>query len=332
MADDITRNLMETAVEQVKNLARGGEIRTIFPSGIESIEWDASSPSSSSGARVSLKIIRAATPVAAVSTADSDTDGFLRPLFNSEGHHVVAYVMRDDLQARAPNTLKKVMDILKAADRLLPEAATFPDDIKDQHPETKPFHYVDFVFRDNDASIPPVPSEPHVLSKMVEYTTSLKAGNGDAQSIADALSWLIHLFGDVHQPLHCIDHISALHPTGDQGGNAFKLRGNPGKLHALWDSSVSVLQNIDEELLAKQIAAQNPRASLSADLAVAAPEAWARNGFELAKTYAYGPLTENPAAPPAPSKAYLLKMESVGQRQAVLAGYRLADRLIEILA
>src|SRR5438270_13117372 len=112
MAEDITRRLMETAVGQVKSLASGGEIRTIFPNGIESIEWDTSSPSSSGGAHVSFKIVGVTMAGTAVSTAASDTDGFVRPLFNSEGHHVVAYVMRDDLQARAPNTLKKVMDIL----------------------------------------------------------------------------------------------------------------------------------------------------------------------------------------------------------------------------
>jgi hypothetical protein len=34
--------------------------------------------------------------------------------------------------------------------------------------------------------------------------------------------------------------------------------------------------------------------------------------------------------PPKPTKAYLIKMESIGQKQAALAGYRLADRMIQI--
>ena len=59
-------------------------------------------------------------------------------------------------------------------------------------------------------------------------------------------------------------------------------------------------------------------------------EKWARSSFALAKVSAYGPLTENASKPPKPTKAYLIKMEGIGQKQAALAGYRLADRMIQL--
>ncbi len=44
-----------------------------------------------------------------------------------------------------------------------------------------------------------------------------------------------------------------------------------------------------------------------------------------------GPLQENAAAPPTPSKTYLKNAEWSDGQQAALAGYRLSDRLREIL-
>jgi len=37
------------------------------------------------------------------------------------------------------------------------------------------------------------------------------------------LTWLIHLVGDVHQPLHCVARITKGDPEGDKGGNDVKL-------------------------------------------------------------------------------------------------------------
>jgi len=60
-------------------------------------------------------------------------------------------------------------------------------------------------------------------------------------------------------------------------------------------------------------------------------EKWARASFALAKTVAYAPLHENPSNPPMPTAAYLKNAEKTGRRQAALAGYRLANRLKDIL-
>ncbi|MGR6783121.1 S1/P1 nuclease, partial [Aeromonas veronii] len=52
------------------------------------------------------------------------------------------------------------------------------------------------------------------------------------------LVWLVHIVGDVHQPLHSAGRVSASDTEGDAGGNKVKLfceRGGPDNLHSFWD-------------------------------------------------------------------------------------------------
>src|SRR5262249_4344901 len=49
----------------------------------------------------------------------------------------------------------------------------------------------------------------------------------------EALQFLIHFIGDMHQPLHSSDH-------GDRGGNTVQVQfhGRKTNLHSLWDSGI----------------------------------------------------------------------------------------------
>ena len=98
--------------------------------------------------RVALKVTGgvAEVPAAAALTAIAPFEAI--PEFNAEGHHVIALVMEKDLETHSPATLAKVRRILDAVDREIREAATFPDDIRNAHPETKPFHFIDIPFEE----------------------------------------------------------------------------------------------------------------------------------------------------------------------------------------
>jgi hypothetical protein len=52
--------------------------------------------------------------------------------------------------------------------------------------------------------------------------------------------YLIHLVGDIHQPLHGAAYYGKEFPKGDRGGNSWKVNYNKEitQLHALWDSCV----------------------------------------------------------------------------------------------
>ena len=280
--------------------------------------------------RVALKITGGTAAVSMDASPAFLADFGAVPEFNAEGHHVIALIMEKDLAEHSPATLAEVNRILAAADRDIREAATFPDDIRNAQPQTKPFHFVDIPFEDGGPVNPKLPDAPHVLSALEHFSELLQSKKGSAREKADAVSWLIHLFGDVHQPLHCIEHRSELHPEGDRGGNLFKIRGAKRNLHSLWDSSVNVTQSLDEDQIADEILQAHPRSSLVKELGVVDPEKWARTSFSLAKTHAYT-LEEDPANPPQASMAYKKNMEKVGRKQAALAGFRLADRLTAIL-
>jgi hypothetical protein len=285
-------------------------------------------PGDADGVTVQLSIARNRAAETAAGLAASDGGAQLE--FNVEGHHVIAMIAQRDLETEAPDVAAVVQRILEEGDRTIGEAATFPDDIRNSHPETKPFHFVDIPFEENGPARPPLPAAPHVLSKIEDFSRDLADGNATAQKRVDTLSWLIHLFGDIHQPLHCIERISELHPGGDRGGNSFRLRGPKRNLHSLWDSAVNVSAPLSEDQLRDEIMETHPRRSLAADLRVTSHEVWARRSHALARTHAYS-LHEDPDNPPRPSAAYVRQMETVGRRQAALAGYRLADHLLRIL-
>lgn len=75
-------------------------------------------------------------------------------------------------------------------------------------------------------------------------------GAHDETTNGGAISWdlgnsfdlrlLIHYVGDIHQPLHAVSRYAKDFPTGDRGGNSFKITSKDGisNLHALWDSAV----------------------------------------------------------------------------------------------
>lgn len=79
----------------------------------------------------------------------------------------------------------------------------------------------------------------------------------DAAQRAIALCWLLHLIGDIHQPLHTGGLVSAqLFPEGDRGGNAISI--GDGNLHAVWDQALRGPALNDSRLTLNAIAADLP--------------------------------------------------------------------------
>jgi len=139
-----------------------------------------------------------------------------------------------------------------------------------------------------------------------------------------ALAFLVHLVGDLHQPLHAGDH-------GDLGGNRVPARygrGGPrGNLHLIWDGWLA------------ERAITTPPADLLAELGDAdqaaggSVEDWSRESWAIARDQAYAPLLGDPCAAPgtAPHTLTNAMIEAaipVVRRQIARGGVRLA-RLIE---
>jgi len=84
------------------------------------------------------------------------------------------------------------------------------------------------------------------------------------------LVWLLHLVGDVHQPLHCATRVSAAAPDGHDGGNAVKLDCTKCELHAFWDNLPSTAKSVQLALTpvitaAKKLPTPDPALAAKSD-------------------------------------------------------------------
>ena len=164
------------------------------------------------------------------------------------------------------------------------------------------------------------------------------------------LCWVLHLIGDLHQPLHAASLYSARgFPTGDRGGNDVRLSGGRWNLHAFWDSALASDDNPEalEARVAHMLGA--PRfASLAAEAARTRDRnVWRQESYDAAwlEAYAESVLTEierqegrleagqsfeDGTAPFSLPLAYRVRVYDVARRRAVEAGARLAARLGEL--
>jgi len=175
---------------------------------------------------------------------------------------------------------------------------------------------------------------------VLNYAT-LSDGRASAGERATALCWVLHVTGDIHQPLHTAELFSAAWPDGDGGGSKEYVRDplgpDPIVLHWLWDDSISRSgQAADADRRAREIEAAHPRASLR-ELKPGPPDfvAWAQEeSYALAVSFAYGanpPSSPRPeTAPPVP-QSYWTRLKAHAETRVALAGYRIADAVIVAL-
>ena len=155
---------------------------------------------------------------------------------------------------------------------------------------------------------------------------------------AKALCWVMHLIGDIHQPLHCATLYSANFPEsspfvkGDKGGNLFFLDEKAGRdhyrkeLHAYWDDVLGKSMSLSHiNQYARHITAIHPRSAVKTDLAEESSRAWARVSHVLAVEHAY--LNGKLELYRDPGEDYFYAAQHLAEQQIALAGYRLADTL-----
>ena len=103
----------------------------------------------------------------------------------------------------------------------------------------KYWHFVDIPFSPDKTKLTPVPS-PNAETEIAICRATLNSDGADQLKSYD-LNWLLHLVGDLHQPLHCVNRITKGLPDGDSGGNAVKIYDTdpPTLLHSYWDEMLS---------------------------------------------------------------------------------------------
>jgi hypothetical protein len=219
------------------------------------------------------------------------------------GHEITALIAYRHLSPAARAALDAMLasdtDTLTAGD--FPGRATWADKYRNTHRETAAWHFVDIEIDKPDLDDAcfgfPVllpkqlasqgPAQDCVVNKIDQFAAELKNPATPPAERLLALKFLVHLIGDLHQPLHAADH-------HDRGGNCVGLippqdaqddRGVQ-TLHAYWD--VSVVDALGQS--AARIADQLDTRLNSADIknwTQGSPRSWAMETFDLGRLDAY---------------------------------------------
>jgi hypothetical protein len=175
-----------------------------------------------------------------------------------EGHQVIALLAEKHLTPHALEMTKKILADVPIDPSLsrfckpgssdpLADASTWPDDMRPLRPETAPWHYVDIPLGTTRREVEKFcdPKESCVTRAITEELATLRSKDSNPKERADAMRFLIHFVGDIHQPLHGATN-------NDQGGNCVPVtffdiqpqQRNPQtesyapNLHAVWDTNI----------------------------------------------------------------------------------------------
>lgn len=264
--------------------------------------------------------------------------------WGNEGHEIIALIAAHYLEAA---TRAKVAAMLAAdPDNLtahdIASEATWADKYRDsdrngarnRYEKTRQWHFVDIELTRpslDDACFgrPPLPTRvlaangparTCVVDKIEQFAHELADPAIDQQERLVALKFLLHLVGDVHQPLHAAD-------DQDAGGNrkgVFAEGLDADNLHRLWDVELVEQLGTDPQRVASDLIANIPAEQARAWSQGTAVD-WAMESFAVARDRAYGLL------PPAGAAgAYTLSQSYIGAAtrdvalQLSKAGVRLA--------
>ena len=244
--------------------------------------------------------------------------------WGTEGHSLIARIAWVQL---TPAAQAKVTAIL-GPNVSIQSIASWADEVRNQRRDTGPWHYIDIpIDKPHLDMARDCPKGDCVLTKIEDFRKILKDPATPPEQRKEALMFVVHFVGDMHQPLHCADN-------SDQGGNKvlvkFGDRGGsrPYNLHSLWDSGLLDKMPKEDELFASwsHDAEQHYRKWSKGTVSD-----WAEDNHKIAQKVTYK-LPKEPAGTPEPIDAkYVQKADSAIQVQIEKAGDRLARVLNEAL-
>jgi hypothetical protein len=272
--------------------------------------------------------------------------------FWSTGHMIISRIALEELEQQDPAYLKQIqteIDILTEfsmeGNHSFVESAVWADDNKGiAWSAFNGWHFVDTPVIDPDFKGETENEAMNATWALYEMRKTLRNKNSPKfnSDLALSFAWryLIHLAGDIHQPLHASSYYSAQFPNGDRGGNSFKITYPEDKqvtnLHALWDACVGQYGSIyapttetQYEYLsqvAANLTAEYPRSKVSARVSILDERVWAEESNQIAQDYVYNGITPNST----PSEEYLKRGRAIIDEQLAVAGYRLADVMLTL--
>lgn len=174
------------------------------------------------------------------------------------GHQIIALIAESQLNTHARAMVKQILaaspispDLRRYCDSIgldaFVDSSTWADDERSVRPETGGWHFIDIprgAAKGNMAQYCPQPSGC-VTNAISRELAMLRDPKASAEAKADALRYVIHFVGDLHQPLHTTTN-------DDRGGNCVPVaffdhapeETNVARedyrpnLHGVWDTSI----------------------------------------------------------------------------------------------
>jgi hypothetical protein len=233
------------------------------------------------------------------------------------GHRVVARLAETRL---TPHTREAVRDILGG--QSLADASVWADNIRQYRHDADRLHYVNIPLA--DTVYDPARDCPHgqCIVAAIEHDRRVLADAGASpEERAEALRFLIHFMGDLHQPLHVAD-------DGDRGGNsrAVIFLGHPTDLHKVWDGELIDSSGLSQADYAAYLRQRMQSLDLKA-LERGTVVDWAMEGHRIAAEHAYRLPADGRIG-----RDYLEANRPIVDHALIAGGVRLAKVLNDALA
>lgn len=152
------------------------------------------------------------------------------------GHRITAEIAQYHLSAETKKQIKSILN-----HKSLAQISNHPDFIKSDEKMRKKYsawHYVSFS-KNKSLAKRKKNKKGDILVGIEHFINQLKDKKLNRQQKEFALSFVVHLVGDLHQPLH-------IGYNKDRGGNQKKLTwfGEKTNLHAVWDEKLIDMQKL----------------------------------------------------------------------------------------
>ncbi|TWT21043.1 S1/P1 nuclease [Luteimonas marina] len=241
------------------------------------------------------------------------------------GHRLVARLAEPRLTPQARAEIDRLLAIEQASS--LADIANWADDLRANDPDlgrrSARWHFINIGEHDCAYDVAHACPNGDCVVEAIRIQADILADRTrpDAERL-QALKFVVHFVGDVHQPLHA-------GYARDRGGNTVQvnLHGKGTNLHSLWDSRLLASARLGEDAYEARLRLDpDPLPAGTDPYTPGAPAVWAEQSCRIALA---------PGVYPPRSRIdddYLLQHRPTVERQVQLAGARLAELLNIVLA
>lgn len=248
-----------------------------------------------------------------------------------EGHRIVGDIAQERLTPTARLHVKELL-----GNDNLAAIAVWADDVRHDRPETYGWHFVDIPASASgfsEARDCYRPDRKHAYTKQDHYNCVvdriamfehvLAEHNAPRRDRTEALKFLVHFVGDIHQPMHAIEQARGGNDIQVSEFGSIQCGRSSCNLHFAWDTGLIEHAGISEERYLARLNELIASRKLNVQ-AGGTPAEWANESFVLAKS-----VWLNDGSPV--DEPYYERVIGIVNRRLALAGIRLAQMINQAL-